>query len=73
MIGVVEGPVDQVLLADVLGLPAVGLGGAGVGPAVIARFAAFGRVYLLVDRDRAGRRARAAFVAALGTRVNVAA
>ena len=43
VIGVVEGPVDQLILADVLGLPAVGLGGAGVGPAVIARFAAFGQ------------------------------
>ena len=69
MIGDVEGPGDQVHLADGLGLPTVGLGGAGVGPAVIRRFAGFDRLYLALDRDRAGRRARAAFAEALGTRV----
>jgi hypothetical protein len=69
VIGVVEGQIDQLILADVLGLPTVGLGGAGVGPAVIRQFAPFRRIYLIVDRDRAGRRARTAFVAALGARV----
>jgi DNA primase len=69
VIGVVEGQVDQLILADVLGLPTVGLGGAGVGPEVIRRFAPFRRIYLILDRDRAGRRARAAFVAALGAHV----
>lgn len=68
VIGVVEGQVDQLILADVLGLPTVGLGGAGVGPEVIRRFAPCRRIYLILDRDRAGRRARATF-AALGARV----
>lgn len=70
-IGVVEGQVDQLILADMLGLPAVGLGGAGIGPEIIRRFAPFRRIYLVLDRDRAGRRARAAFVAAHGARVTL--
>ena len=69
VIGVVEGQVDQLILADVLGLPTVGLNGAGVSLEVIRRFARFQRLYLVLDRDRAGRRARAAFSAALGPRV----